>query len=303
MLSSCRLKKLYKKKESDINVIQPNPIKNVISLETLSTKVFSDTIPTPIQYERNNRFNNIKNTITETKSTSELIENNEITNQNKECINIINEHKYENQNNTYQIEDNCQNLIFKKAKKLNSRMLSIIKESLSSIKSIKNSISVSEKRKKYPRKFKSDNIRKKIKAHFFKSLRKRFNSILKNLGSYKKLECIDQNFIVNTTKSFNSYYFEFNFEKLLTTCFNKDEVDYKREKNIKILSYIYKKFPNKSCLLYYILQKKMSTIFEEYIVSQDFVDNLEIIQRKDNLFYLKKYIYYALNFRSFISNC
>lgn len=192
------------------------------------------------------------------------------------------------------------NQIFKRAKKISNKMSAIVEESKSEMKTIRKTIPETEKNVKHSRKFKPDDIRKKVKAHFFKTLRLRFNSILKEFSTHKKIESLHQNFIVNISKEFNSIYFNYSYKQLLETDFSNNTDDYKRFKNISTLKYLNKNYPEEDSIINYILNKKIYSIFEEYLLSQDFFDNLEKIKRKEKPFYLKKYIHYALKFISFI---
>jgi hypothetical protein len=71
------------------------------------------------------------------------------------------------------------------------------------------------KRKKKRRKFKPDNIKKKIKARFHKDLKLIINKRLKQAGAQKLFELMPQNFITNMTKKLNNQVMNLTFEELI----------------------------------------------------------------------------------------
>ena len=77
--------------------------------------------------------------------------------------------------------------------------------------------------KKMPkrRKFKSDDIRKKIKSRFHKELKNILNKNLKNCGSKKLFDCLPQCFISNVSKTSNSEYLNLTYKELLSIDFQQ----------------------------------------------------------------------------------
>ena len=97
------------------------------------------------------------------------------------------------------------------------------------------------------RKEKEDNIRKKIKAHFHKKLRKIINNLLKESGAKYTFETFPQNFISDISKKSNfevlnltyEEMFDFTYQKIINK--NKKElVHYKNIRNDVALKKYYK---------------------------------------------------------------
>ena len=102
------------------------------------------------------------------------------------------------------------------------------------------------KRKKKRRKFKPDNIKKKIKARFHKDLKLIINKRLKQAGAQKLFELMPQNFITNMTNKnqeiseksgfnrikqmkydeiLNAYFSSYEFEKSLEDFYDKNKME------------------------------------------------------------------------------
>ena len=89
----------------------------------------------------------------------------------------------------------------------------------------------SQKREKKARKYKPDDIRKKIKVRFHKKIKNIINENLKKAGSNKLFSFLPQLFLGNISKKFNYQYMNKTFEELLSTNFSEFQ----------------KKYPNKEC--------------------------------------------------------
>ena len=102
------------------------------------------------------------------------------------------------------------------------------------------------KKIKKQRKFKSDDIRKKIKVNFHKTIKNIINENLKNAGSEELLSFLPQSFMGNISKKFNNKYLDITYEQLLSTDFSKSQtkslnlkMDQKQYiKNIRTLKYL-----------------------------------------------------------------
>ena len=121
------------------------------------------------------------------------------------------------------------------------------------------------KKKKKRRKFKPDNIRKKIKAKFHKDLKNIINKKLKFANSKKLFELLPQNFITNITIKLNQQAMNLTYEEIITNNWlgDIDGREYgpdkdKYDKNLELLKYLNenKEISNKMEKLEYI---------EEYI--------------------------------------
>ena len=164
------------------------------------------------------------------------------------------------------------------------------------------------------RKENSDNIRKKIKCRFLKSLKKALNKKLKLVGSKEVFDFLPQNFVCNISKSLNKYILDKNLEEIFSINFIKEENEdniknnnrvneNKYLKNKKVLEYLKENDEISKRFNYNkIKDKKLYQIFEEYLISKEFEKDIAIMKRKneDNN-YIYNYIKLACNFIDFFS--
>ena len=93
-----------------------------------------------------------------------------------------------------------------------------------------------KKRKiKKERKYKSDDIRKKIKVKFHKTIKNIINKNLKEVGSKKLFIFLPQIFMGNISQKFNYKYLEYSYKDLLLTDFTLCQNEYKKKKLIIIM--------------------------------------------------------------------
>ena len=163
-------------------------------------------------------------------------------------------------------------------------------------------------KKKKKRKEKPDDIRKKIKSRFHKTLKNRINDKLKKAGSKKFFDFLPQSFISNITRGINKQALEMTYKEILSTKFlnnKKVEVDSKKyEKNIKVLDYlneneeIYKKSNfNNICSLTY------KQILNEYFFSKEFEDAVEKLRKEnESQNYIEQYISRSETYIEFFEN-
>ena len=171
-----------------------------------------------------------------------------------------------------------------------------------------------KKKMKKKRKYKSDDIRKKIKVRFHKVLKNKINESLKNAGSTELFSFLPQFFISNISKKFNYQYMNSTFEEILSTNFTefkKDSptanIDKKQFiKNKKILEYLKKNKEISSLSGFDIIKKmKYKDILKNYFDSREFENSIEILKdkKKESYEYIREYIlmaksyveYYTLN--------
>ena len=164
------------------------------------------------------------------------------------------------------------------------------------------------------RKENSDNIRKKIKCRFLKSLKKALNKKLILVGSKETFDFLPQNFVCNISKSLNKYILDKTLEEIFSINFikeeNKDKLknknivnENKYLKNKKVLEYLKENDEISERLNYNIIKDmKLYQIFEEFLISKEFEKDIEIMKRKneDNN-YIYNYIKLACNFIDFFS--
>ena len=162
---------------------------------------------------------------------------------------------------------------------------------------------------KKSRKFKSDDIRKKIKSRFIKALIKCINKKLKKAGSKKFFSLLPHIFVINITKEINTDIFDKTFEEVFSINFDNilkktekaDLIKYK--KNIDVLDYLENEIVIRESSNYnYYKNLKFYQIFDEYLGAQEFeneIEKLKLIGEKDE--YIDRYIKLACYFNSFFS--
>ena len=171
----------------------------------------------------------------------------------------------------------------------------LIKESL------KNKISNNERIRKYY----SDNIRKKIKTRFLKNLKNRVNEQLKLLGSKKYFNYLQMEFISNISKEINKSALDLTFKELFSKNFSSSEKyclsslnNYKS--NISVIEYLEKEKEISKKSKYDIFKNiKYYQIYEEYLRSKEFENDIYLLIKQYNYDYVKKYIKLAFNLNKF----
>ena len=155
------------------------------------------------------------------------------------------------------------------------------------------------------RKEKPDDIRKKIKSRFFKSLKNCINKELDKKGIKLKFEYLPQNFISNISKEEIKLMLDKTLKEIINIyCIERN--DEKSEKNLNLLKYLEDqkdKNNDKINKIYKIFQTKIKDLFNEYIHSEEFEQSLVKLKEEGNYFdYIKSYINEANNFINFFSN-
>ena len=206
--------------------------------------------------------------------------------------------------------DEINNSIFPYIKSNNSpRKFKILKE-----KSKRTRRKAKEKKK---RKEKPDDIRKKIKSRFLKSIKMRINQMLKNANSKEIFDFLPQSFICNISKQKNKPIINMTFKELLLKNFleedkkdnktflqKKNKTDKKKyDKNVKVLKYLEKNDEIcKKSNFNVIGNMTFRDLFGEYLKSEEFekeIEKLKEEQNNDN--YIKDYIIKAYNFIHYFS--
>ena len=155
------------------------------------------------------------------------------------------------------------------------------------------------------RKEKPDDIRKKIKSRFFKSLKNCINKELDKKGIELKFEYLPQSFISNISKEEIKLMLDKTLKEIINIyCIERN--DEKSEKNLNLLKYLEEqkdKNNDKINKIYKIFQTKIKDLFNEYIHSEEFEQSLVKLKEEGNYFdYIKSYINEANNFINFFSN-
>jgi hypothetical protein len=169
------------------------------------------------------------------------------------------------------------------------------------------------KRVKKKRKFKPDDIRKKIKARFHKAIKNIINENLKKAGSKELFDFLPQCFIGNISKKTNSKCLELTYKELLSTDFirelNKQDyknssVDYnKYKKNLQVLNYL-ENNPDicQRSGFDLIKDRKYKDILKIYFSSAQFENSLiQLKVEKESSEYIQEYINKASTYVSFYS--
>ena len=213
-------------------------------------------------------------------------ENNINLNQNKIIIN-------EN-------EKQKMNLKLKKKRKFNKFKVSYMEPKT------KNNYKLNHKRK-----YKPDDIRKKIKARFHKSIKNIINENLRKAGSKKLFTFLPQAFISSIARQTNRYVLNMSFREILQQNFVND-LDEKKYKNKKIDLAKYKK--NLSVLEYLdnnpeisknsgfdiISEMKYCDLLEEYFKSNEFERAIfKLKEENEDEDYIKEYIIKSKNYVKF----
>ena len=164
------------------------------------------------------------------------------------------------------------------------------------------------------RKFKSDNIRKKIKSRFHKTLKDLINEGLKIAGSKKLFDFIPHFFVNNVTRKINSKFFDLSYKELLSYNFINEqynekalnkEADYKKFlKNQEVLNYL-EKNENicKESGFDLISGKKYKDLLTTYFSSFEFENSIIRLKKEnENNDYIQEYIFIAKHYVEFFSN-
>ena len=167
-----------------------------------------------------------------------------------------------------------------------------------------------KKIKKKKRKFKPDDIRKKIKSRFHKVFKNIINTKLKNAGSQKLFDFLPQSFITNITIKLNSQSMGLTYQELIEQNFfidsnekRKKSDNAKYNKNIEVLKYLNEN-PEISKLSDFIKIKNMkyADILKAYFSSFEFEQSLiDLYQKEEEIEYIEEYLDKALTYVNFFT--
>ena len=172
------------------------------------------------------------------------------------------------------------------------------------------------------RKEKPDNIRKKVKQKFLKSLKNRINIKLKLAKSEMLFDFFPQVFIANINKKRNKKIINKKLIELFNTNFfdeyknknfikDKDKEKYLEEKqindkkydhNLKVIEYLEENENIKKKINFdYIKEMTFGNLFNEYLESREFEKDILKLKQKENPGYIKNFINYAYTFVEYFS--
>ena len=173
---------------------------------------------------------------------------------------------------------------------------------------------------KQKRKTKPDDIRKKIKSRFLKTLKNKINENLVHAKSKLFFNYLPQCFICNVTKKGNdSSILNMTFKELMLTNFldksmgtiylRKEERDTdmkkdkkKYENNVKTINYLEKNQKISEKARFNIIQKMtFIDLFKEYLESKEFDEDILKLKEEEDDEYVKDYIIKAFDFIKYFS--
>ena len=169
------------------------------------------------------------------------------------------------------------------------------------------------KKKKKRRKFKPDNIRKKIKAKFHKDLKNAINKKLKEANSKKFFELLPQNFITNITIKFNKQAMKLTYEDLIKNNWligldgrkykpDKDKYD----KNLQLMKYLNENTEiSEKAEFDRIKRMTYEDLLRVYFSSKEFETSLVQLYYKnktEKIEYVEEYINKSFTYINFFKN-
>jgi len=163
---------------------------------------------------------------------------------------------------------------------------------------------------KKKRKFKPDEIRKKIKSRFHKSLTNIINLKLKNAGSQEFFGPLPQCFLCNITIELNKEVMNLTYRQLLEKDFTKHLKDQKSkqkankakyDRNLKVLKYLDNNIEISKNSGFDIISKMIySDILNEYFSSLEFENSiLKLKSEEENEDYINEYLVKAKTYVKF----
>ena len=158
----------------------------------------------------------------------------------------------------------------------------------------------SQKREKKARKYKPDDIRKKIKVRFHKKIKNIINENLKKACSIKLFSFLPPLFLGNISKKFNCQYMNKTFEEILSINFSDFQMEYRNkecdkkqfDKNKETLQYLEQNQEISKISGFNILKKmKYKDILRHYFSSIEFEQSVKQLEKEheDNE-YIQEYI-------------
>ena len=179
----------------------------------------------------------------------------------------------------------------------------IIKKTLDEMNALKKK----QKKKKKTiliRKENADNLYKKIKGKFFKSLKNIINKHLKEAGSKKFFHFLPAFFTNNITKEETKTIFDLNLKDIYSGNFNYNKKDKKLQKlilyNKNALQYLENNMNISEKSKFNIMKNlKLSEIYKQYLKSKSFGNAISSL-KQENQKYIKSYIIKAYDFLKII---
>ena len=301
----------YQYPENESPTEEPKMVKDIFNKTLLLDDYFPSIFLSYIFEERSNSINLDENKEqnfeikTENKTYDKSEEFNSLkTNINKDLVNMenktsLNEAAKEKNRLIFDVVTNNEFLLFTKKCKtkynIDTRfnLFKLIKEEANNKKG---------KKKRRRRRENKDNIRKKIKCGFLNgNLIKNLNIKLKSIDSRLFFERFPQNFISDVRKQTNKEILHLSLKEI----FERKELYLEEEHsyyyhNLKILR---KEEINNNYLMRNILDMKYYQLFEEYLKSDEFFEEINRLKKNGmNDEYIRNYINLSKHFLEFFEN-
>jgi hypothetical protein len=174
-----------------------------------------------------------------------------------------------------------------------------------------------KKKQKKKRKFKPDDIRKKIKAKFHKTTKNIINSKLKQAGTVKLFDFLPQSFITNVSIKLNNQSLGLTYEEIILKDYSSETFPKadrnKYFNNLEVLNYL-KENPKICELSEFNIIKNMKymDILRAYFSSYEFEQSIielynkkekgEFLSKKEKIEYIENYLNKALTYVNFYNN-
>ena len=167
-----------------------------------------------------------------------------------------------------------------------------------------------KKRVKKKRKFKPDDIRKKIKSRFHKIIKNIINENLKKAGSKELFDFLPQSFIGNISKKINNKALNLTYKEIISTDFNNElkinssKVDTKFTRNQKVLKYLEENPDISERAGFNLIQDmKYKDLLKLYFISSQFENSIDQLKTEnESTDYIEEYIYRSKTYIKFYSN-
>ena len=167
------------------------------------------------------------------------------------------------------------------------------------------------KKRKKKRKFKPDDVRKKIKSKFHKSIKNIININLKQAGSKKLFDFFPQYFLSNITIKLNNIALSYTYEQLIKTDIATDVLKQKKSdtdkekynRNLDVCKYLESNQNISRMSLFDKLRNmRYLDILNAYFSSKEFEDSIiELHNKGEKIEYIEEYINKSLNYVYFFS--
>ena len=167
-----------------------------------------------------------------------------------------------------------------------------------------------KRRVKKKRKFKPDDIRKKIKARFHKIIKNIINENLKKAGSKELFDFLPQAFIGNVSKKVNNKILDLTYKEILLNKFQDElKLNYlkvdntKYLRNQKVLKYLEENPVVAKRAGFDIIQDmKYKDLLRIYFMSQQFENSIDQLKHEnESSSYIQEYIHRAKTYITFYS--